>query len=57
MTLEEIMDNFRRDCAEISAECVEEGYPSHGSNYDIRCESLWKDYLDWYPELGDEESE
>lgn len=57
MAIEEIMDQFQKDCTEISAECVEEGYPSHGSNYDLRRESLWKDYLDWYPELRDWESE
>lgn len=30
---------YALECEEIANQCVEEGYPSHGSNYDLRCES------------------
>ena len=54
---------YEEDCAEISAQCEEEGYPSHGSNYDLRCESLGESYFQRYgynPNTGecwDEEEE
>lgn len=42
---------YRRECAEVSAECVAEGYPSHGSNYDLRISGLWDEYYEeWYSE-------
>lgn len=31
---------FKRDCRQIADECAEDGYPSHGSNYDLRVESM-----------------
>lgn len=40
---------FDRECDLIAEECSREGYPSHGSNYDLRCEDLWNSYYsDWY---------
>ena len=40
---------FDRECDEIAEECAAEGHPSHGSNYDLRCEDLWNFYYsDWY---------
>ena len=36
---------YREDCDDIAKECAEEGYPSRGSNYDLRCEAL-KEYYD-----------
>ena len=39
---------FRERCEEIAQQCVEEGYPSHGSNYDLRVEQLMKEYPDLF---------
>lgn len=35
---------YLAECEEISAQCEEEGCPSHGSNYDLRCEQARKYY-------------
>ena len=43
-TAKEILAEYRDACEEIAEQCVEEGYPSHGSNYDLRCEQLWNEY-------------
>ena len=40
-----IDEMYRDDCAEIAAQCEEEGYPSHGSNYELRCENLGESYF------------
>lgn len=32
------------ECEEIANQCEEEGYPSHGSNYELRCESVREEY-------------
>ena len=50
-TYEQALADFQKECDEIAAQCVEEGYPSHGSNYDLRVEAL-KPY---YPEIFGEE--
>ena len=39
-TTEQILKEYREACLEISEQCVAEGYPSHGSNYELRCEQL-----------------
>ena len=45
---------YDRECNEISAQCIEEGYPGRGSNYDLRCESLWdEEFRDLYDEAAD----
>lgn len=35
-----------RECYEISCECSMEGKPSHGEDYELRCESIRKYYAD-----------
>lgn len=46
-------NQYLEDCRQISEQCVEEGYPSHGSNYDLRVADLEQ----YYPELfGDPEA-
>ena len=37
------------ECENIAEQCEEEGYPSHGCNYDLRCESI----REWYNEQED----
>ena len=50
--LDALMEAYRQECREISDLCVEEGYPSHGSNYEVRCASLWEDmYREDYESL------
>ena len=47
MTSREIMNAYYAECEDIARQCAEEGYPSHGSNYDLRTERLWDE---WYAE-------
>lgn len=50
-----IMDKYEEfllDCEEIARECAKEGYPSNGSNYELRVEALMKSpyYADLFEE-------
>ena len=47
--LTEIYNQYMADKESIAEECEAEGYPSHGSNYELRLENLQKRY----PELFD----
>lgn len=49
--LEAVYDEYLEECEKIAQDCEEEGYPSHGSNYDLRVAELEK----CYPELFGEE--
>lgn len=51
MTTEDIRKQFDEECEKIALQCEAEGYPSHGSNYDLRVDNLMKSY----PELFGEE--
>lgn len=42
MTYEEARAAWNAECDEIARECSEEGYPSHGSNYDLRADEAWR---------------
>lgn len=44
ITKSEVIKEYEEECLEISRQCEEEGYPAHGSNYDLRCEDLWDNY-------------
>ena len=37
----ELYGQYLAECEEIAQECEDEGYPSRGSNYEIRCKALW----------------
>ena len=37
----ELYSQYLVECEEIAQECEDEGYPSRGSNYEIRCKALW----------------
>jgi len=56
-TYEELLKMFREECAQISEQCEEEGYPSCGTNYELRVEGLWERYEQMYPQFFDEEDE
>lgn len=45
---------FNADCEEIAIQCMEEGYPSHGENYELRYEAL-KSWYDEQMEIVDKE--
>lgn len=45
--LEDIYNDYLQECDEIAEQCSAEGYPSHGSNYELRVERLRESY----PEL------
>ena len=32
---------YLAECEEIAQECEDEGYPSRGSNYEVRCKAIW----------------
>ena len=50
--IQELLTSYDEDCKDIADLCVEEGYPSHGSNYELRCESLWNSfYAEEYADL------
>lgn len=40
----ELEKQYREECEEIAEECENEGYPSNGSNYELRCENARKYY-------------
>lgn len=42
----EIEREYQEECEKISEQCVAEGYPAQGSNYELRCEGARK----WYDE-------
>ncbi len=35
----ELEKAYQKECQEIAEQCKAEGYPSGGSNYELRCES------------------
>lgn len=49
--MNKLHEQFLEECEQIANECEEEGYPNHGSNYDLRVTQLEKEYDDLY---GDE---
>lgn len=48
---EKILADFDAEVEEIRDECVAEGYPSNGSNFELRYEQLYNDYRTLYPEV------
>ena len=54
MTREQMWEEIRKELAEVSAQCVAEGYPSHGSNYDLRAQSVYDWYQEAYPDLWED---
>lgn len=49
-----ILAEYQRICSEIAADCEAEGYPSHGSNYELRTSQEWEVmYSEEYDELCD----
>ena len=42
--IEELENEYSEECKSIAEECEEEGYPAHGENYDLRCESSYDSY-------------
>lgn len=51
---------YEKECSEIALQCMKEGYPSHGENYELRCEAARRYYDDQIAiidEKYDEDSE
>lgn len=44
MTLDDLWAGFDGDVHELEEECEREGYPSRGSNFDLRYDDLVKRY-------------
>ena len=53
MTLDELWSTFDSDVHEIEEECELEGYPTHGSIFDLRYEELVKRYHELEPYCSD----
>lgn len=49
-TPEEVYKALEAELEEISADCVAEGYTSHGSNYELRAEQARQWWEECYPE-------
>lgn len=49
MNIEKLEEAFYKECDKIAEECEAEGYPSRGSNYDLRVEQLMQN--DYYAPL------
>lgn len=47
----ELEKEYLKECEEISKQCIAEGYPSQGSNYELRCEDARKWYDDQIREI------
>jgi hypothetical protein len=45
MTYDEAMKAYKDECDEIARECKEEGYPSNGSNYELRAQQAYNYYM------------
>lgn len=37
---------FNEECRQIENDCIEEGYPARGANYDLRTGQLWQMYYE-----------
>lgn len=50
--MEELKREFELECDQIAAGCETEGYPIHGSNYDLRVDALMRSdyYAPLFPE-------
>lgn len=48
--LEELYNQYRKEVEDIERECEEEGYPTNGSNYELRIGNLRR----YYQELFDD---
>lgn len=42
--IEKLENEYSEECKAIAEGCEEEGYPAHGENYDLRCESAYNSY-------------
>ncbi len=40
----ELEQQYRNECQEIAEQCEAEGYPTNGSNYNLRCSEVRKYY-------------
>lgn len=40
--IKKLREEYKEACKQIADQCEEEGYPSHGYNYELRCESEWE---------------
>lgn len=55
--LTEVYNQYVEDCEEISEQCVQEGYPSRGSNYELRVEGLRQSYPELFAADDEDEEE
>jgi hypothetical protein len=49
--------DWKEICSEISEQCCADGYPSHGSNYELRVEQAHQQFEEQGFLLSDEEVE
>lgn len=51
---DKLWQEYTEEYDRIAEECEEEGYPSHGSNYEMRVERLRESYPELFEEDEDE---
>ena len=52
--LDTMWAEYDEACEEVARECAEEGYPSHGSNYELRVARLKEVFSELFYEEEDE---
>jgi hypothetical protein len=45
MSYDEAIKAYKEECDEIAKQCKEEGYPSNGSNYELRAQQAYNYYM------------
>ena len=47
--IEKVMAEYKKFCKQTEEDCIAEGYPSNGSNYELRVDQEWREY--YLPEI------
>lgn len=51
--LGELYEQYKEELRQIALDCIAEGYPSNGANYELMEENLKRYYPELFPEEGD----
>ncbi len=56
--IKDLYSQYKEDCKDEERQCEAEGYPSNGSNYELRCTDNWnRFYAEWLESLEQELAE
>lgn len=42
--IDALRSRYKAECEDVADMCKDDGYPSHGENWDLRCDGLWEEY-------------